>query len=93
MAAFRVDKTYYMPNRDLVVLAGAAESGVPQPEQQIDLCKTIGGPGWVPVFDVQHVPFAGGELKLCLVLQYDVFATVPLMEFSVLEGKSFSLRS
>ena len=92
MAGFRCDKVYYQAHRDLIVLAGAAESGAPAAGWSVDLPRDIRGPGWVPIHDVQTVPFADGTSQLCLVLEYEVVTGAPLMEFSDLEGRTLDLR-
>lgn len=90
--AFLVDKVYYVPHRDLLVLAGRADPALPQPGGQIDLPREVRGPGWVPIRDVQSVPFADGTHRLCAILDYEVVAGAPFMEFSDLEGLSLELR-
>lgn len=92
MASFRVDKAYYVPHRDLVVLAGRLESGRPVRGGSIDLPKEVKGPGWVPIHDVQTIPFQDGSEKLAVILEYEALTGAPLMEFSSLEGKSLPLR-
>ena len=92
MPAFRVDKVYFVPHRDLLVLAGTPESVLPRPEWSIDLPREIKGPGWVPIHDVQMVPFADGTEKLCVVLEYAVVEGAPLMEFGDLEGLALELK-
>lgn len=92
MASFRVDKVYYLPHRDLVVLAGVAESGHPRVGGGIDLPRQIKGPGWVPISDVQTVQFGEAE-KVCVVIDYAVLEAAPMMEFTDLEGLSLDLRA
>lgn len=92
MASFYVDKVYYLAHRDLVVLAGRPESGLPVPGGAIDLPREVKGPGWVPIHDVQKVPFQDGTTKLCVVLEWSVLESAPLMEFSSLEGLALDLR-
>lgn len=92
MAAFTVDKVYYIPHRDLIVLAGHCESGRPLPGMMVDLPREINGPGWVPIHDVQQIPFADGTTKLGIVLLYDVVTSAQLMEFTDLEGLALDLR-
>ena len=92
MAAFRVTKALYMPSRDLIVLAGELDSGKVMAGWRVDLPRDIRGPGWVPIHDVQHVPFADGVTHLCLVLQYEVVTSAPLMEFADLEGLALEVR-
>lgn len=91
MASIVVDKVYYVPHRDLVVLAGELIGRIPSPGWFIDLPKGISGPGWVPITDVQRVPF-GDQEKTCIILDYDVFASAPLMEFKDLEGTTLDYR-
>ena len=90
--AFHVDKVYYMPQHDLLVLAGRADPTVPTPKDAIDLPRSIQGPGWVPIRDVQVVPFEDGTERLCVVLDYDVVVPAPLMEFKDLEGLDLDVR-
>jgi hypothetical protein len=85
MASLQVDKVYYVPHRDLVVLAGQLLGREPAAGWSIDLPRALRGPGWVPIADVQKVAFADGE-RTCIVLQYAVLEGAPLMEFSDLEG-------
>ncbi len=92
MASFRVDKVYYVTNQDLLVLAGALESGVVKPGWSIDLPRELKGPGWVPIHDVQQVPFANGITKTCVLLDYEVVVGAPLMEFSDLEGIAMDVK-
>ncbi len=91
MAAFHVEKTYLVPHRDLIVLAGSPVSGLPVPGGAVELPREVKGPGWVPIFDVQKVQFADRE-RLCIVLQHAVVEGAPLMEFSDLEGLPLQLR-
>jgi hypothetical protein len=91
VAAFRVEKAYLVPHRDLIVLAGTPESGLPVPGGAIELPREIKGPGWVPIHAVQRVPFADRE-RLCVILEYAVVEGAPLMEFTDLEGLPLSLR-
>lgn len=91
MAGLHVHKVYYVPHRDLVVLAGDPLGGTPGPGYAIDLPKEIRGPGWVPIADVQVVPFADGY-RTCVILDYQVVEGAPLMEFSDLEGRVLDLR-
>lgn len=93
MAAFLVDKVYYVPHRDLVVLTGAMESGIVRPGYSVDLPREIKGPGWVPIHDVQTIPFRDGKQRLGIVLQYELLTGGPLMEFSHLEGLALDIRS
>ncbi len=92
MAGFQCDKVYYMAHRDLLVLAGRPVSGQPSAGWSVDLPREIKGPGWVPVHDVQTIPFADGTDRFCLVLEYEVVTSAPLMEFSDLEGRVLDLR-
>ena len=92
MPAFRVDKVYFVPHRDLLVLAGVPETVPPKPGWSVDLPREVKGPGWVPILDVQSVPFADGTEKPCIVLDYAVVEGAPLMEFSDLEGLSLELK-
>jgi hypothetical protein len=91
MASIQVDKVYYVPHRDLVVLAGQLLGRVPAPGWSIDLPRSLRGPGWVPIADVQKVPFADGD-RTCIVLHYSVLEGAPLMEFSDLEGAVLDYR-
>lgn len=90
--AFHVEKVFFVPHQDLLVLAGRVESVAPVPRGSIDLPREIQGPGWVPIFDVQTVPFADGKEMPCVVLQYAVIEGAPLMEFSDLEGLTLEVR-
>jgi hypothetical protein len=92
VAGFQCDKVYYMAHRDLLVLAGRPVSGQPRAGWSVDLPREIKGPGWVPVHDVQTIPFKDGTEKFCLVLAYEVLTSAPLMEFSDLEGRVLDLR-
>jgi len=92
MGAFHVDHVYLVPHQDLLVLAGARVSGLPGPGWSVDLPREVQGPGWVPIHDVQQVPFADGADKFCLILQYAVVEGAPLMEFRDLEGRTLDLR-
>jgi hypothetical protein len=89
--AFRVEKVYYVPHRDLVVLAGRVEGSGPRPGGSIDLPREVKGPGWVPISDVQTVAFADRE-RLCVILDYQVIEGAPLMEFSSIEGLALECR-
>ena len=77
--AFAVDKVFFVPHRDLLVLAGRAESAAPVPQGAIDLPREVQGPGWVPILDVQTIPFEDGTTKLCVILEYAVIESAPLM--------------
>lgn len=90
--AFLVDKVYYLPHRDLLVIAGRPDPAAPVPGGSIDLPREIRGPGWVPILDVQTVPFADGVARLCAILDYEVVAAAPFMEFSDLEGLPLEIR-
>ncbi len=90
--AFQVDKVYAVFHQDLLVLAGRVESTPPTPGGFIDLPVDIQGPGWVPIRDVQEVPFADGTHKLCVVLDYAVIEPAPLMEFADLKGLTLEVR-
>jgi hypothetical protein len=93
MPAFRVEKTYMVPHRDLIVLAGVIESGTVKPGWSIDLPKEIKGPGWVPIHDVQKVAFQDGKERLCVILQWELLTGAPLMEFTHLEGLALDVRA
>lgn len=90
--AFHVDKVYFVPHRDLLVLSGRIEGTAPIAGGGIDLPREIQGPGWVPILEVQAVPFANNEAKPCVILEYAVLETAPLMEFSDLEGLTLEVR-
>ncbi|MBX2797420.1 MAG: hypothetical protein KTR31_07130 [Myxococcales bacterium] len=92
---FFVDKVYYLPHRDLLVLAGRPQGDAAQPPLpggRIDLPEEIKGPGWVPIADVQTVAFEDGTDRLCVVLDYEVVVPTPLMEFRDLEGRALEVR-
>ena len=90
--AFHVDNVYFVPHRDLLVLSGRVEGAPPVPGGSIDLPREVNGPGWVPILDVQTVPFAGQVAKPCVILEYSVLEAAPLMEFKSLEGLSLEVR-
>ncbi|MEO0601970.1 MAG: hypothetical protein AAF211_11080 [Myxococcota bacterium] len=90
--AFFVQRVYFVPHRDLLVLAGRPEPTVPVPGGAIDLPGEVKGPGWVPIADVQTIAFADGTEKLCVVVDYQYIESAPLMEFSDLEGKPLDIR-
>jgi hypothetical protein len=92
MASFRCEKVYYVPHQDLVAFAGAMESGFVRPGFRIDLPRELHGPGWVPLLDVQTVPFRDGRTRLCLLVEYQHVASNQLMEFSDLEGLSLEIK-
>lgn len=85
-------KVYYVPHLDRLALVGRPEGRPPVPGGSIDLPREIRGPGWVPIFDVQQIPFADG-LRTAVILEYHVVEGAPLMEFSDLEGKTLETRS
>ena len=91
VAAFEVEPTYMVPHRDLIVLAGKAVSGMPRPGGAIELPRELKGPGWVPISDVQKVPFGEVE-RLCVILEWSVVEGAPLMEFGDLEGLALQIR-
>ena len=91
MASLSVTRVYYVAHRDLLVLAGELQGRAPLPGWSIDLPRAIRGPGWVPIADVQVVPFADGE-RTCVILDYQVLESAPLMEFSDLEGTTLDYR-
>lgn len=93
MAAFTVRKVYFIPHRDLIVLTGAVESGRVKPGDAIDLPRELKGPGWVPIHDVQQIPFLDGRTELGLVLMWEAVIDAPLMEFGWLEGLALDVRS
>jgi len=90
--AFFVDRVYYVPHRDLLVLAGRPDPSVPVPGGSIDLPRELKGPGWVPIADVQTIAFADGKDRTCVIVEYQHVETAPLMEFSDLESKPLPLR-
>ncbi len=90
--AFLVERVYYLPARDLLVLAGRPDPTMPEPGGAIDLPEDLKGPGWVPIADVQTVPFADGTEQLCVVVEYQHLEAAPLMEFTDLEGRPLDLR-
>jgi hypothetical protein len=92
VAAFRCEKVFYVPGQDLVALVGAMESGFVRPGFMIGLPPELRGPGWVPIRDVQTVPFRDGRTRLAVLLDYEVLTGAPLMEFSDLEGKPLDVR-
>jgi hypothetical protein len=92
VASFTVDRCFYHPVGDHLVLAGRLESGQASPGMQIDLPQELRGPGWVTVTDVQWVPFRGGARQLCLILPYAALSEHPFLEFSDLEGKALDVR-
>ena len=92
MAAFYCEKVYYVPGQDLVALIGSMESGFVRPGFMIGLPPEVRGPGWVPVHDVQTVPFRDGRIRLAVLLEYEMLTGAPLMEFSDLEGKPLDVR-
>jgi hypothetical protein len=89
--AFRVLKVYSVPHRDLIVLAGVTEGIEPLPGGTIDLPTEIRGPGWVPIYDVQEIDFAG-QLRTAVVLEWRVVEPAPFMEFADLEGRPLDCR-
>ncbi len=91
MAAFQVDKVYWHPTQDLLVLAGRLEGSWPSTDLQVDLPREIGGPGWVPVLTVQVVDFQDAR-RTCLILHDSVVAGKPLFEPDHLQGKAVDLR-
>lgn len=90
--AFFVQRVYYLPHRDQLVLAGRPDPTMPVPGGAIDLPQEVKGPGWVPILDVQTVAFADGVERLCVVIDYTHVEAAPLMEFSDLEGKPLPVR-
>lgn len=90
--AFFCQRVYYVPHRDLLVLAGRPDPTVPVAGGSVDLPHELKGPGWVPIADVQSVPFADGTHQTCIIVEYQYIEAAPLMEFSDLEGKPLSLR-
>ncbi|MEN0064087.1 MAG: hypothetical protein AAGA48_18180 [Myxococcota bacterium] len=90
--AFFVQRVYYVPHRDLLVLAGRPDPTVPVAGGAIDLPEDLKGPGWVPIADVQTIAFADGAERTCVIVDYTHLEQAPLMEFSDLEGKPLSLR-
>ncbi|MEQ1503500.1 MAG: hypothetical protein ABMB14_14785 [Myxococcota bacterium] len=89
--ALHVFKVYYVPHRDLIVLAGRPEGSPPRIGGAIDLPREIQGPGWVPIASIERVAFADGE-RTCVILDYEVVTGAPLMEFSALEGLTLDTR-
>ena len=92
MAAFRCEKVYYVARMDLVALIGAMESGFVRPGYFIGLPPELKGPGWVPIRDVQSVPFHDGRVRLAVLVDYDALSAAPLMEFADLEGVPLDIR-
>lgn len=92
MAAFHVQKVFYVQGKDLLALAGRVESGRVLPGMAIDLPREVQGPGWVPIAGVQKVPFADGKERTCVLLDYETITGAPLMEFGDLEGLILEVR-
>lgn len=92
MAAFHVQKVYYVTRHDAIALIGRIESGKVEGGMAIDLPRSVQGPGWVPISGVQRVAFADGLDRLAVLLDYDVVTGAPLMEFSALEGLTLDVR-
>jgi len=93
MAAFYVEKTFYLAAQDALLLAGHMVSGRLGPDMAVDLPHEIKGPGWVPIGGTQTVPFADGRNLLCLILDYQLLTGCPFMEFADLHGKTLDLRT
>jgi len=92
MASFHVDKVYYLAREDLLVISGEPDDAALDATWWIDLPERLKGPGYVPVSGVQMVPFANGVQKLCVLLDYALIDSHPLLEFSDLEGEVLGLR-
>jgi hypothetical protein len=92
MPVLVVDKVYYVAHRDLIVLTGHAESGAVFAGMEIDLPVSIRGPGFVPIVDVQHIPFRDGTLRFGVVVNYESVTSAPFMEFRDLEGLTLDIR-
>lgn len=91
--AFYVERVYYVPHRDLLVLAGRPDPSLPRPGGSIDLPQDVKGPGWVPIADVQQIEFADGADRTCVIVDYEHIERAPLMEFTDLEGRPLDVRS
>lgn len=89
--AFRVQKVFGVPHRDLVVLAGTIEGPPPAPGGTIDLPVEVKGPGWVQILDVQPLEL-GGAVWTAVVLEWRVVESAPFMEFGDLEGLTLDTR-
>lgn len=93
MAAFYCEKTFFLAQRDIVLVAGHLVSGTVSTGMAVDFPHEIKGPGWVPIGGVQTVPFEDGRQLLCLLIDYELLTGSPFMEFSDLHGKTLDLRS
>lgn len=89
-SAFLVEKVYWLPKADLLVLTGHLVGDV-GPGMLVDLPVAIKGPGPVPVHSVEFVDFGqAGALPAITVAQV-YLDQAPLMEYSDLEGRTLAI--
>lgn len=84
---FRVQKSFYLMNRDLVVFTGELLEGDVGPGMLVDLLEECGGPGLVSIHSVEPVRFADGTEQMAITVPWDAINPVPLFEPSSLEGR------
>ena len=84
---FRVQRAYYLPRRDLIVLTGTLVSGDLRPGMLVDFPRSMGGPGLVRIATVETVRFADGNEDLALTVDFHDLEPSPLFEPSRLEGR------
>ena len=88
---FRVDKSFYLMNRDLVVFTGTVLEGDVGAGMFVDLLVACGGPGPVRIHSVEPVRFADGSHRLSITVPWDAIVPVPLFEPSSLEGQTLPI--
>jgi hypothetical protein len=87
MARFAVDRAFYLPARDLMVLTGAPDEGEVGPADLVDLPSRLGGPGPVPIESIEWVRFEGGREVPAVCVRLVHIESTPDFEPAHLEGQ------
>lgn len=87
MPRFAVDRAFYLPGRDLMVLTGLPDDGEVGPADLVDLPARLGGPGPVPIASIEWVRFDGGREVPALCIRLSQIESTPTFEPVHLEGE------
>lgn len=93
MGRFAVERSFYLPNRDLMVLTGALLNGDMEPGDRVELPTRLGGPGLVPIAAVEMVQFADGREVPAICVELKWIEGVPTFEPVTLEGEILGISS
>ena len=90
MATFQVQRGYWMPKADLLVLTGHMTGDI-GPGMLVDLPVEIRGPGPVPIASVELVELGPEGVLPAITIAHSALELAPLMEFQDLEGRALQV--